>query len=378
MDKNEKSKMVGLRLPLELYDKAKKIATNRGDNLANLIKKSLNFIISEPEKFADFEKTKKDIRSGIYDNPLESFKKIKYFGFSNQEELTWITELMQSAWSRYSDNPATVECVVNTVKIFEIIINLIDSNIKSEKDKEILFNYSISTFPEKAGNLKLSINESFKYLNSKKIVSGTYADYVARCLSVILRNIPFKINPNELSTIYNKMTPWAFLVATRGLVNYYGDKVNTASLRGNRPYYPTYRAIPLIKNGNISITTMLTQFNENGERKNGFSGAISFKDNGVVLTLNLKSLYELYQSIQLLEDEKPEVFKSNMDSGQSGEWTLYKWYNNNPCIIMKPGIAINLLKKNFDDFIKSVKDLYANKDVQDDLLHEYFEIYGII
>jgi len=380
MNKKEKSKIVGLRLPKELHEKAKEMATNRGDKLANLIKKALDFIINNPKELADFETKRKNTRDSILSNPLESFRKIKKFGFSGQEDLEWITELMQSAWSLCIKSPANAVWVANTVKIFRMIIDLMNNNIKDKKKKEMMLRYSVSTFPETMGDLNLSIEKSLKYLSERTVVSGSYADYVARCLYDILREIDFEIKPNELLAIYNEMKPWAFLVATRGLNNYYGDKIDTHSLSENSYYIRKHKNgifLP-INNGNVSIGVVLAQFDNNGKRHGGFSAAISFKANNIALTLNPKSLYELYQAIELLESEKPEFLKGDMDYGESGEWTLYKWNENNPCIIMRPGISVNLSKEDFDNFINSVKELYDDDDVKSDLLHEYFEVYGAV
>ena len=379
MNKKEKSKMVGFRLPTELYTKAGEIAANRGDSLSNLIKKALSFIINNPKELADFESMKKDVRNDILADPVDFFKKIKKFGFSNKEELTWITELMQMAWHRYNNYPANAMWVAETVKIFEMVVDLINNKVIDEEKKEILLGYSISTFPEKMGDIKLSINKSLNHLNSRTIVSGTYADFIARSLSVAIRKIDFKIEPNELSAIYSKMKIWAFIVATRGLINY-DEKIDTSSLSENNYQIRKHKngVFPLIENGNINISILLAQFDDEGKYINGFSAAISFEKNKTVLPLIPRSLYELHQAIEVLEDEKPRIFKGDMDFGKCGEWTLYRWHKNNSYSIMRPGIAVNLSKEDFDNFIKSVKELYDDEDVQVDLLREYFEIYGAV
>jgi CO dehydrogenase/acetyl-CoA synthase beta subunit len=46
--------------------------------------------------------------------------------------------------------------------------------------------------------------------------------------------------------------------------------------------------------------------------------------------------------------------------------------------VRKDGVLVFLEKKEMEEFIESVRELYKREDVQQDLLKEYVEVYGAV
>ncbi len=339
-------------------------------NPANLIS-----AISIIKETAEIEKKYFGIENYRF-NPekaVEKLKKIKIEGFSSKDELEWIAELMQKTWSN-TIIPATADWVLRTVILIEIIIEIYGKNrIKN------IENYLISTFPGKRERHLIDRIKSEKKMLANEIkINSSYADMVARCLLVLLRDVDFKIKDVDFKKIHEKMKPWAFWIATKGLLLSFKYKnINTQALSEykdiNRKGY-----VNLSENPDDPI--LISAYTTLKEKKDDdsynilqeFSGAFNIKSKKILVTFDLKSLYEFHETIDIFNHSNDTDFRH----GNFGEWELNEIPIDNFFNIRKSDVSIVLSKEEFEGIIESIYALYNNPEVLDDIESEYFDIFG--
>jgi hypothetical protein len=381
--KKEKSQVVGFRLPSELYDKVNELSQSFQYSLVDIIKKSLSFFIDNPEKVITFRKfVPNSYVNGFYADPVFSLKKIRENGVDSREELLWIAELLETVWYRYSDYKTSSGKVEKVIMIIKTLIYEYDLN-KIER-----IDYIASKFPErKDKDIKVNIDEALKSVNSKSRISAGYAESVSRCLIEIIKDESVKISQKnfiEINKIIDEEIIW---VATKGLILNNGDKINTTPLIINRRI--KYEDRQTISSGSIdsdliSISYMLSEKNYIKEElfKNSFSYVIYITNTSrnrrtASFTGIAKTLFDLKFAIDSLNDVN--CFGRKNVIGNYEEWEL----------CMNPELKLNYIQygltvriyleeKEMIEFINKVTEFYNNKDVKNDVLSEYVDLFGMI
>jgi hypothetical protein len=383
--KKEKSKVIGFRLPLELYKKTNEISKSYQYSFVDVVKKALNFFIDNPERVITFKKfIPNSFENGFYEDPVYSIKKIRDNGINTREELLWIAELLQSAWYHYENYKISSKKVEKIILIIKTLIYDYDLN-KIER-----IDYIKSKFPEKESkDIKNNIDKALNYIKNKTRISAGYAESVSRCLMEIIKdesiNIPIK-KFIEINKLIDEEIIW---VATKGIIINNGKDIDTTPLTKNRRLKDTneFQSIyKTIKTNSISILYYLSEKNYINEEpfKKEFSYVIYILDKNKTenkeiasFTGNAQTLFNLKSAIDSLNDT--DYFNHKNNNGAYEEWELYTDPESEFNYIQyKSTIRIYLNTEEMQEFIDQVNKFYNDKDVKNDVLSEYADRFGII
>ena len=383
--KKEKSKVVGFRLPLELYKKTNEISKSYQYSFVDVVKKALNFFIDNPERVITFKKfIPNSFENGFYEDPVYSIKKIRDNGINTREELLWIAELLQSAWYHYENYKISSKKVEKIILIIKTLIYDYDL------DKIEQIDYIKSKFPEKkCENIKQNIDKALEYIKNEKRISAGYADDISRCLIGIIKdesiNIPIK-KFIEINKLIDEEIIW---VATKGIIINSGKDIDTKPLIKNRRLKDTNKLQSIyktIKTNSISILYYLSEKNYINDEpfKKEFSYVIYILDKNKTenkeiasFTGNAQTLFNLKSAIDSLNDT--DYFNHKSNNGAYEEWELYMDPESEFNYIQhKSTVRIYLNTEEMQEFIDQVNKFYNDKDVKNDVLSEYADRFGII
>ena len=382
--KKEKSKVVGFRLPFDLYEKTNEISESFQYSFIDVLKKSLNFFINNPEKVITFRKfVPNSFANGFYEDPVFSIKKIRENGIDSREEFFWVAELLQRVWYRYNDYKTSSKKVEKIILIIKTLIYEYDLN-KIER-----IDYIKSKFPEKESeDIRDNIDKALKYVKNKTRIPASYAESVSYCLMEIIKDESIDISPKKFIEINKLIDEEIIWVATKGIILNNGENIDATSLIKNRRLKDIYKqnVSKTIKGNSISISYLLSEKNYiKGELfRNGFSYVIHILDKNRIknreiasLTGIAKTLFNLKSAIDSLNDV--DYFNQKNTIGVYEDWEL----------CMNPKLKLNYIQNNsivriylnteeMQEFIDKVTQFYNDEDVKNDVLSEYVDLFGMI
>lgn len=349
-----KTQPIGFRLPQDLYDSVKAFSISMSVSLAEIVEKSLGF-------FKDNSETVLSYRGRHFLHPESSLNCIKERGIISRDDLVFIADLIQQAYSRQLSAPVTSAWVQNTVRAFGLLL----PDLKTGSAKE-LAPYFQSTFPGR-GDLGSRISEVVKDLDNKEKVYGGYADMISRCFQVLVRDGDFEFTEELLKEVKTFLEPWCFWVAKRALGTPPSSEADISLL-----LQPTERKEKdrfLLKGHKVSLDVFLSKEPTSPlGNKRKFSCGYHFPGKAAVV-FSSASFYELLQCLHMIKEEEKEV-------ATAGTITVYS-SPQSPGIQIGP-VMVHLTQEEFDDFVPLTWELYNREDVQADLMKEYVEVYGAL
>jgi len=361
-----KTKSIGVRIENDLFSKAMRAVAPWGLNLSRLVEKLLLFFIRYPEEIIEFENRDplNEEFVKLYKQPDWSLRLIQEKGILTKGQLYWLAELLQQAWHKAGS--ATAAWVLQVVIALQILVTKYD--LKPET-----MNYLESSFPEEGQNLAEKIKKSLSFLQSSHRVESHYADAVAKCFLLLIREGGLDIAADVLSDINKLFMPWSIWVAKRALQKEpFLKEIDTSPLL-NKKAFPEKSAV--IKKIRVLVEVY---FSDEGigpfhAGQQPFSCGFTISDGKrtkVTFACISQTFYELIEAVAQLGENK--------EIARFGSWEIMRNSKEDYYSVRKDGVLVFLEKKEMEEFIESVRELYKREDVQQDLLKEYVEVYGAV
>lgn len=365
-----KTEVLNIRISPEDRQTLQQLAEPYGGNISKIIYKVIAFLKSKPQRIAELD-VREPMEEEFWElskSPEWSWRKLKEQGINSPGQLYWIAQLIQNAWSR-SHGHATSAWVAQLVRAFDILSHF---EIRS-KEKADIERYIATNFPESGMVLSDKIRASLTRLENTLKISSSYADMIARCFLVIIRDGEIEITASIWGEINKLLSPWIFWVAKRAMLGKpIPEEVDTS---------PLVTAIPPSEASDwIQKTRVSVQFFSSWEGAGPFHvGARPFscgftftdgKTTKAIFACTSRTFYELIQAVALLQGTK--------DMSTYGQWELMKNDREGAYSIQKNGVLVFIEKQEIEELIELVNELYAREDVQRDLTREYVEEFGAL
>jgi hypothetical protein len=364
----DKTKQLGLRLKIKLYNAARAATEASKISFSDLFEKILIFFLNNQKMVLEFQEVnamEKEFLE-LAKTPGWSLKRIMSQGITTRGQLYWAAQLLQKAW-HLSEGTATAAWVVNVVKALRLILRM------EIRNGEELKPYLLSSFPEQGSDLEEKIENALVRLKEKSRVSTIIADQIAGCFLVIVRDGDFEISAANMIALNDLLSPWIYWVMRRAIQDKTDLRViDTGPLLSHEP------AKERSFSGEKSYVSVKGLFSSEGDPplfagKQPFSCVFSFHPNNKLrerVPCSAQTLYELVETANIINRE-------NKILAGFGHWEIMKDDKNSAYTIEKD-TRIYVSKEEMEEFLELVDELYKREDVQRELVKSYAEVYGAI
>jgi len=371
-----KTKQVGLRISLDIYNRLKNLTESLRISFSDLLERIILFFLHNQQTVLEFhERDPNEIEFMELSGHEEwSLQKLKAGGISSRGQLYWVAHVIQRTWSN-ANGTATSSWVINILKALKLLLEQNITNINE------LMPYLKSTFPEHGNLIDEKIDNAFSNLSRNARISSFYADFVARCFLAIIRDGKFQLTADTLVQINNLLTPWFAWVMQRSINITDARDIDISLIlkpaSSERKYLSMQRQT-------VSVQVFLSGAGQPPffSSQSPFSCSFSFyrdfyrDDKSLIATFacTAQRLFELFEVVRQLKDENKII-------AIYGHWEIKRSERENTYtvkILGEGGALIAITKRNIDDLMDLVEEMYQIEEIQRDLIKEYLEVYGAL
>lgn len=364
-----KTEIINVRVKKEVRELLQKVSEPYG-GVSKVLHRLIAFFTSNPEQIRELDPAlilQEEYRE-LSRSPEWAISKLKQQGIKTKGDLYWLAEQIQVAW-HLPNRTATAIWVAKLAQAIKLLLPL----PMYKEEKAGVMHYIDTTFPARGDDIPIKIDALLQELQKESRIYSGYADAVARCFLVLLRDAVIEIPDEVVNEISNLLCPWVFWVAKRAL-----------------HWQETPREIditPLLSEMNKSKTSLWLErptvrvqiflsYGGGGPFLIGshpFSCGFSFGDKittKAIFACTSQTFYELIQAVAILD--------SNKEVAAYGHWEIMKNDREGFYSVQKNGVCVFVTKDELNDLISLVTEMYEREDVQRDLTLEFVEVYGAL